>query len=234
MVFEALQRCLTLFLGAGVTVGVVSLGPLAFKVYRAGLRATALYLTKVPSRFLGYVVLAFRQKFTFLLAVLTAFRGTIVESGSIFTGEAGVKSIVVTFAGELWNQILLAPTQLANGLMHFLDFLGAPGVCGKLVSTDELYRGLWDVWTGLAAVIIIVSVYTHMMFRVRGRRVNNLDITVFLLAVFGTATAIQAGVQGTPIWDVLTTGQSLAEQLSALLDGTQSISNSSTANRSLS
>jgi len=217
-VFSVVAQCWELALGSLTTVGAVVLGPIGWKIYRTGLKATAMYLTKLPSRVFGYALLAFRQKVTLGLAFLTAFRGTIQEFGNILSAGAGVGELGLTFLSELWNQILLAPVQVSKGLQHFLDFATQPGVCGKLLNTGLLWQGVIDVWTGLSAVIIIVYLYKEGRFRVRGRKPNNMDIGIFLVAVFGAATAFQAGLEGTSLFKAVESGQTLAEMLSGVLD----------------
>jgi hypothetical protein len=215
---STIAQCWEIALGSLATVGAVTLGPIGWKIYKTGLRATSVYLTRLPSRIFGYALFAFRQKVTLALAFLTAFRGTIQEFGNILSAGAGVSELGLTFLSELWNQILLAPVQISAGLQHFLDFAQRPGVCGKLLNTGLLWQGAIDVWTGLSAVIIIVYLYKESRFRVRGRKPNNMDIGIFLVAVFGAATAFQAGLEGTSLLKAVESGQTLAEMLSGVLD----------------
>ena len=198
-----LLTCITTLLPVLAAFGV-SAGFGGIYVYRNSTRALAVLL-----RSAGTYILVLRKYKGFLaFALLTTFSQTLQATRQLYSGDLGWQEFGEIVLSEMADKFLSAAGNISNGLGEFVAFVSGETLCGWAGGFHHIVSGVLQIWTGVAAIYLMLFLYRVYRGRWQKADVDKheqlLVVTILLL--------VTALLEGT---SVLT---SLLDHVSVLAD----------------
>lgn len=214
------------FLG---TIAAAVFLPVGYKVYKTGLKATTSYLIGLPTRLAGIVGAAYASKITKVFAVATALGGTIKAGTTALSTDNGWMHVAAVFTTEVYRETLSATGLISTGFQQLTAFLTQPGVCSHLVNLELIAFGLFNLWRGIAIVIVILTLWGY--YRSRGRKTEvDFDEKILLIVALFSATAlINSGGDGSQLVQAVRDATNFMDTLSQQISGDTAVNQSMNA-----
>jgi len=171
------------------------------------------------SRIFGYLLLLFRKRVFFVLAVYWTFSNTLKALFQTVSGGGTLAQAWTIFLQEAWNKFLGAAPQLLQGL--------------KQIQNGQIIDGGLSLWT--AAASLYMMLFLWKLFRGKFQKVKideieqGLILIVWVLAsalVHGPELLINISTQLQSILDTVSNVMPTQEQVNSTEAFNQSINNS--------
>jgi hypothetical protein len=131
--------------------------------------------TTLLSKLAFYAMLLVRKKVLFALALATTFQSTIRQALLTVNSSAEIQSVLNSFVSEAYNKFLGAAPELYNGLQK--------------INQGNFLEGGWQVWTGIAALYMLIYMWNAFRGRVQNTEVDDIE-TGLVLLVWMLASAL--------------------------------------------